>query len=200
MRALHQRLASCLAPCLALGSVFFASTALADSDSLLTLGVGAQYTLTAPSVADTESQISGSQYGVVSRMKVLRFLGFEGTAQFDQDPKTQGERLLSPRYQLGLMVNLVPTSNFNLFLVGGLAAHNGGDLFNLDGRSTSFHAGPGFEVFIGDHVALGADVRFRVPGPSYIKEQVKDALSPQPVEDALGLNVWQANLTVSYYL
>jgi hypothetical protein len=176
-----------------------AGTAGAASNSLLTAGVGAQYSYVSPDVA-SNPDAAGHQYGLVGRVKVLRFLGVEGVAQFDQDPKTQERRHLSPRFQLGAMLNLIPTSYFNLFAVAGLGAYRAGDLFNLDGRTTSFHGGPGLEVYLGDHVAVGGDVRFRVPGPHYLKEAVKRDLDTQPVQDMVGLHVWQANFTVSYYL
>jgi hypothetical protein len=189
---------------LMLGAVFggvmlTAGQAAADSNSWVTMGVGAQYSFVSPGVAENPDA-AGHQYGLVGRLKLLRFLGVEGVAQLDQDPKTQEERHLSPRYQLAAMLNLVPTDYFNVFLAAGTGAYDAGDLFDLNGRSTSFHGGPGLELYFGDHVAVGGDVRFRMPGPHYIKEAVKRELAPEPVEDMVGLQVWQANFTVSYYL
>lgn len=176
-----------------------AAPAAADSDSLLTLGVGAQYSYVSPQVAGTP-EVAGHQYGLVGRLKVLRFLGVEGVTQLDQDPKTQADRHLSPRYQLGAMLNLLPTDYFTLFVVAGIGAHDAGDLFDLNGRSTSFHGGPGLEVYLGDHVALGGDVRFRVPGPHFVKDAVQREMSVEPVEELVNLRVWQANFTLAYYL
>ena len=66
------------------------------------------------------------------------------------------------------------------------------------GTTTSYHVGPGLEVFVGDHLAVGGDLRARIPNAGYVKAQVTDELSAAPVTGLL--DVWQANLTVAYYL
>lgn len=176
-----------------------ATTAHADNTSWFTLGVGAQYSYVS-GAAGAAPEMPAHQYGVVSRLKLLKFLGAEFTAQLDQDPKTQPLRHLSPRYQLGAMVNLIPTQYFNVFVVGGLAAHAMGDLVDIAGRTTSFHAGPGLEVYLGDHVAIGGDLRWRAAGPEYIEARILDELSARPVDELVGLDLWQANFTLSWYL
>ena len=178
-----------------------AAPALADANDLLTLGVGAQFSYVPTPGTEAASDVTANhQYGVLSRVKVLRFLGVEFAAQLDQDPKTQPLRHLSPRYQLGAMLNLVPTDHFNLFAVAGLAAHEMGDLVDLAGRTTSLHAGPGLEIYLSEHVAFGADLRWRVPGPEYLKARVRDELSTEPVDQLVGFEVWQANFNLTYYL
>ena len=208
MRATH----ALLAPALAAGALMLApASAHADVDSLVTVGVGAQYAyVSAKSIAG--DQAPERQYGFVSRLKVLRFLGAEATTNFDEDPHTQRDRILSPRYQVGAMLNLIPTEDFNLFLVGGTGAQRASDLFNAKGATTSFHAGPGLEIFIGSHVAVGGDFRFRMPGPSFIKEEVQDQISTQQalmatggtpaktIDANVGPRTWQANFTLSFYL
>jgi hypothetical protein len=185
--------------------------ARADVDSMFTLGVGAQYSYVAPDVGSQDGAPE-RMFGLVTRLKVLHFLGAEAGTNFDQDPGTQQNRILSPRYQVGAMLNLLPLEHFNLFAVGGTGAQRGGDLFDLEGKSTSFHFGPGLEVFVGDHVAVGGDVRWRMPGPGAVKEEVEarlatEALSrtgsadePATLEIDAGPRVWQANFTVSFYL
>lgn len=174
-------------------------TASADVDSLLTVGVGAQYSFVTDSVA-RDPEAPRRQYGLVGRIKMLRFLGLEVAGQLDENPHTQHERVLSPRYQLGVMLNLVPTRWFNLYVVGGLGAHAGSDLLDLDGETTSVHAGPGLELFFSEHLAVGLDVRFRAPGPNHVKAEVVDELSARPVDEAVGLRVWQANVMAAWYL
>ena len=188
------------------------SAASADVDSLFTLGVGAQYAYV-PSDAAGQEGAATRQMGLVSRAKILKFLGVEAATQIDQDPSTQQERLLSPRDQIGAMLNLIPTEHFNLFAVGGTGAHNAGDLFNSKAEDLSFHFGPGLEIFVGDHVALGADARFRMAGPTAIREKVESSIrqsltaealtrdgAPETIDVDVGVKVWQANFTVSFYL
>jgi hypothetical protein len=174
-------------------------TASADVDSLITLGAGAQYGFVTDTVA-RDPEAPRRQYGLVARLKILRFVGIEAVGQLDENPHTQSLRVLSPRFQLGLMLNVIPTRWFNLYAVGGLGAHEGGDLFNLNGASTSLHAGPGLEVFLSEHVSLGFDVRFRVPGPNHIKSEVVDQLSTAPMDDAISMRVWQSNVMLGWYL
>ena len=178
-----------------------APAARAENNSWATVGVGAQFGYLpggAPEAA--QALVPGHQYGVMMRAEAGRFLGLEFAAQLDQDPSTQDLRILSPRYQVGLIVNLIPTEWFDLYAAAGFGAHEGGDLFTLAGATTSLHAGPGLEVFVGDHLAVGADLRWRVPGPEYVKSQVRESLSTEPVDELVGLEVWQANLHLSWYL
>jgi len=188
------------------------TAAHADVDSLFTLGVGAQYAYVPTDAAGQEGAAT-RQMGLVSRAKILRFLGVEATTQIDQDPSTQEFRLLSPRYQIGAMLNLIPTEHFNLFAVGGTGAHSAGHLFNAKAEDLSFHFGPGLEIFVGDHIALGADARFRMAGPRAMREQVESAIgqsltaealtrdgAPETIDVDVGIKVWQANFTVSFYL
>lgn len=188
-------------------------TARADVDDWFTLGLGAQYGFVSSGSEDA-SEAPARQFGFVSRLKVLKFIGAEVTTAFDEDPGSQRDRILSPRYQIGAMLNLVPTEYFNLFGVAGTGAQSAGDLFSIDGATTSLYFGPGLEVFVTDHVAVGGDVRWRLPGPAYIKGEVEaqiesqaDALSPEgleagapAIEAEVGPRLWQANFTVSLYL
>lgn len=185
------------------------SEARADVDSLFTLGLGAQYSYLTPNVGARDNAPE-RMFGLVSRLKVLRFLGAEAATNFDQDPGSQSGRILSPRYQVGAMLNLIPTADFNFFGVVGTGAQRTNDLFAWDGPSTSLHFGPGLEVFVGEHVALGGDIRWRMPGAAYIQDEVEaqittEALTttdgaPATVEANVGPRVWQANFTVSFYL
>ncbi len=172
--------------------------ALADSNSVVTLGVGAQYGFVSGSVSDAHRDAPEHQYGLVTRLKLIRFLGLEVATQLDQDPKTQDQRLLSPRFQLALMANVFPSDHVNIFVAGGLAAHEAGDLFDVSGETTSYHVGPGFELFAGPHLAFGGDLRARIPNAGAVRAQVEEELSAAPITGLL--DVWQANLTVSYYL
>lgn len=178
--------------------VLLATPALAASNSVVTLGVGAQYGFVSGEVSDAHSDAPEHQYGLLARLKLVRFLGLEVASQLDHDPKTQGERLLSPRYQVSLMANLFPSDKVNIFVAGGLAAHELGDLFDASAETTSYHLGPGLELFLGEHLALGGDVRVRVPNAAHVRARVNDELSAAPVTGIL--EVWQANLTISYYL
>ncbi len=170
----------------------------AASDSLVALAVGAQYGFVSGEVSDAHSEAPEHQYGFITRLKLVRFVGLEFAGQLDHDPKTQRQRLLSPRYQVSLMANVFPSDYVNVFVAGGLAAHTFGDLFDANASTTSYHVGPGLEFFLGPHLALGGDVRVRVPNAAHVKASVKDKLSAEPINGLL--DVWQANLTISYYL
>ncbi len=211
---------------LLLAFVMFAGHATAASDSLVTVGVGAQYGFVSGSVSDVNRDAPEHQYGLVGRLKLLRFVGLEVATQFDHEPNSQSERLLSPRYQVGLMANL-PTQYLCAFVVGGIGAHGGGDLVDPSGETTSFHLGGGVEVFVGEHVAIGGDLRYRVPGVHEVSERVQGgggggtsgpgldgvstqtwgihdgsshATGSQGVSEAGFFDVWQLNFTISYYL
>ena len=179
-----------------------AGPAAAANDSLLTLGVGAQYGFVSSSVSEESPDAPDHQYGLVTRLKLLRFIGLEAATQLDHDPGSQTSRLLSPRYQLGLMANL-PIRYVSIFAIGGIAAHNGGDLVSPSGATTSFHLGAGVEFFVGEHLALGGDLRYRVPGVRNVQERIERIQTgvdaPEAPEGGL-FDVWQINFTISYYL
>lgn len=190
------------APCFALSLLLLglAAPAHADNNSWVALGVGAQFGFLSPGVADAYAETPSHQYGLVTRLELGRILGLELAGRLDNDPNTQRDRHLSPRYQLAVLVNVVPTRWFDLYVAAGLGAHNPGDLFDLEGDTTSFHGGPGVEVFIGEHIAVGGDFRFRVAGPSYLESQVRETLSADPVDDLVGFGIWQLDFMVSWYL
>ncbi|MFN3201764.1 MAG: hypothetical protein ACE366_25390 [Bradymonadia bacterium] len=173
--------------------------AAADSDSWFTLGGGAHYSFVQDQVSENP-EVGQMHYGLLTRAKILRFVGLEASWQLDHEAGSQADRILSPRYQLGLMLNLVPTKYFTLFGVLGTGAHEAGHLINLNGASTSLFTGGGLEVYLGDHVAVGFDLRFRLPGPYHLKEEVVEERSSEPLEEALQFNVWQANMMVAWYL
>ncbi len=175
-----------------------AGPAIAASNSVVTVGAGAQYGFVSGEVARAHDDAPEHQYGLLARLKIVRFIGLEIATQLDHDPKTQRGRLLSPRIQIALMANLFPSDYVNIFVVGGFASHDFGDLFDPNGRTTSYHVGSGLEFFLGDHLAVGGDIRARIPNADYVKAQVVDELSSAPITGLL--NVWQANLSFSYYL
>lgn len=176
-----------------------ATQAHANSDDWFTLGGGAQYSYVQGDVAQ-DPEVGQLQYGLLTRAKILRFVGLEASWQLDHEAGTQSERLLSPRYSLGLMLNLVPTEYFTLYGITGTGAHEVGHLIDLDGDTTSLFVGGGLEIYVGDHFAVGGDLRFRLPGPRHVKEEVVETRSSDPVEDALRFDVWQANVMVAWYL
>ena len=66
-------------------------------------------------------------------------------------------------------------------------------------------------VFVGSHVSIGGDVRFRMPGPAHIRAEVEEQISeqqaltatgesPKPIEANVGPRTWQANFNLSFYL
>ena len=181
-----------------LGGLSVSRPARAEVNDWFTAGLGARYGFGA--AGDADAQQPAYQYGLVTRVKVLRFLGLELSHQLDDDPATQAQRALSPRHSLSLLLNLVPTDHFNLFVSAGFGAQNLGDLLDLNGRTTSLQAGPGLEVYLSDHVALGADVRWRVPGPNHLKREMLDTFSADPLDDLFRAEDWQLSLSVSYYL
>ncbi|MCA9546144.1 MAG: outer membrane beta-barrel protein [Myxococcales bacterium] len=182
----------------ALASLLTAAPALADNTSLITLGLGGQYGFGSPAAAEAPDA-ARYQYGVLTRVKLLRFIGLEFAAQLDEHPASQAERILSPRFQVGALLHVIPTDWFSLYAAAGLGAHALSDTLNLDGASTSIFVGPGLEVFLGDHLTLGLDVRVRAPGPHHLKREVVDTMSSEPLADLVRLDQWQGNVSLAWY-
>lgn len=179
-------------------SLLAAGPAVADNTSLITLGVGGQYGFGSPAAAEAPDA-ARYQYGVLTRVKLLRFIGLEFAAQLDEHPASQAERVLSPRFQIGALLHVIPTDWFSVYAAAGLGAHTLSDTLDLDGTTTSVFVGPGLEVYLGDHLTLGLDVRVRAPGPNHLKREVVDTMSSDPLQDLVRLDQWQGNVSLAWY-
>ena len=195
MRRLCTRLS--LIGCLAglLGPV----AAPAKTNSLITLGLGAQLGFASPGKAMVR-EAPQTPYGFIARLKLMQVFGIETVVGFDEDPASQRERQLSPRLQLSAMFNFNVAEPLNIFLLGGLGAHGPSDLVDLGGSTTSFHLASGLEVYIAEHFAVGGDVRLRLPGMGYIDEHAMELREIIPEQGVWELRVWQTNVTISFYL
>ncbi len=110
--------------------------------------------------ADTGPQAAGE---LRARLRLLRVFGFE-MAWSPLAGADEGALLQRPRVRMAAQLWVVPLARFGAYLTAGLGARRPGDLFSIAGLSTSYQAGAGAEVYLGDHWAVGAEYLLLVPG------------------------------------
>jgi hypothetical protein len=134
-----------------------ARVARADSDSLLTLGIGTGF-----GVIDTVTSAGVVTSDVRLRARILRGLGLE----VSYDPKQSTQAADAAVHEAPLRVSglfyIVPTSPVGAYLKLGVAAPSPATL-GLVGSDVTYHAGGGIEIYLGDHLVLGAEAVVIIP-------------------------------------
>ena len=66
----------------------------------------------------------------------------------------------------------MPLDATSIYLKAGVGADNVADVFDLSGDKASYQGGMGFEVYIGEHLAIGFEYLMIVPGIRSIQRSV----------------------------
>jgi len=151
-----------------------AGTAMADSDSLLTLGLGSSV-----GVAHVKPVTGGTENSVVSEMNVrLRLLTVLGA---DFNYNVAGENSVghgesyTANVRFSALLYVVPTSVASLYLSAGAGASDFSTLTDSGVSEKSYHGGGGLEIYAGDHMSLTTEFLMLVP------EVSKIVVSQQPL-------------------
>jgi hypothetical protein len=112
-------------------------------------------------------------------VKLFHVLGvemsFSPTDRVDMDQAL----VLDATFRLSALIYIVPTYPMNLYLKGGLGAGAIGDLFDIDGSTTSYHAGAGLAWHVDDHLVLGAEFLLLLPGVNSIRGTIETFANDQ---------------------
>ena len=154
-----------------LASVCFASGAHASNKSLFTVGLGAGLGVnnSTPLFGSTATRFTTE---LSLKIKTLRVFGFE-FAYAPTDTVDESQALVfDSTYRISALLYIVPTYPVGFYLKGGLGAGKITELFTFDAPTTSYHAGAGLDIYVGEHVVIGLEYLLLLPGVGSVRETI----------------------------
>ncbi len=147
------------------------SPAQAGVTSLLTGSVGTQL-----GVSHTKQVETAAKSDLVSEleftMRVLRVLAVEFAYNPTAPENLDNELVFHSRVRLAGHLHFIPLDVFSMYMSAGLGSENFDGFSSLTADTNSYQGGLGAEVYIGDHVAIGAEYLMVVPGIRSIQHNV----------------------------
>lgn len=155
----------------------FAAPAAADSDSIITAGLGT--TLGVTNTQGIDGQTSTSFSNELSlRVKALYVLGFEFAYSPTDHSENNGLVFTNDLRMSGLLY-FVPTPYVSAYAKAGIEADNFGGLFSISDPSNAYHAGGGLDIEITKNISLGLEFLWLIPGKSSVEDQVETFLNDE---------------------
>jgi hypothetical protein len=147
-------------------------SAFAASYSNLTLGVGTAVGVNHTSAFQSSATASfNSEFNL--KLKALRILGFEMSYAPTEKPLGDDDLVFDGRLRMSVLIYVVPTRVVSGFLKFGVGANNVKDLVKPVGATSSYHAGFGLEVEVGDNFVIGGEFLFLAPGIGSVKNAIE---------------------------
>ena len=148
------------------------TAALADSDDLISFGVGTSVGMnnTTPLGAAAEAAFT-TELNI--KVKMLHFLGIEFAYSPTDSVESDAGLVFDSTFRISGLLYIVPTYPVNFYLKGGIGAGDISDLFAVDNATNSYHAGAGLDWHIGEHFVVGAEFLLLIPGVSSIKNTIE---------------------------
>ena len=154
-----------------LALVLISTSAQAGVTSLITGSVGTQF-----GVSHTRQINDQAESDLVSEleltMKLFRFIGMELAYNPAAPNNQQNELVFHSRLRLAGQLHLIPLNVFSMYVSAGLGAEDFTGFSSFTEDTNAYHGGLGAEVFIGEHVAIGAEYLMVVPGIRSIQHNV----------------------------
>jgi len=149
---------------LSAATLTLSSTAFAGSNDLMTVGLGATYSLTrTQDLSESESSDALSP-SLNVRLKLLRIFG----AEFSYAPtvvQNNGDELvMDATFRASALLFVLPTEYVGVYGKAGMGTYNLSEMVNPMGEGNSFHAGGGMDIHIGDNFAVGGEFLILIPG------------------------------------
>ncbi|MCA9517648.1 MAG: outer membrane beta-barrel protein [Myxococcales bacterium] len=166
------------------------TTALADGDSALTLGVGAGvgYLRATQPTAENSDTTFVNQANV--RLKALYVLGIDYSVDLskgDDFVATGDELQFAAKMRLTTLLYAIPTQPASLYFGVGVGGREIGDLASFTSSTNSYHGGIGLEVALSDHISIDSSFYLVIPGVSSIERHVEQlALSAAAAQKSAG--------------
>ena len=145
-----------------------ANPASADSDSVVSFGIGTSFAVNQITPLNSEPVTAFSnEIGIKTRF--LHVLAVEFAYSPTDRVDTEQQLVFDSTYRFSGLLYLVPTYPVGLYLKGGLGAGEISELFDPEAETTSYHAGAGLDFHIGDHFVVGAEFLLLLPGVQSIR-------------------------------
>jgi hypothetical protein len=149
----------------------FAGNAQASSDSLITLGLGAgvgvnnSTALFGPTSTRFTTELS-------VKLKTLHVFGFEFAYAPTDVVDEQQALVFDSTFRVSALLYIVPTYPVGFYLKGGLGSGKIEQIFQFDAPTTSYHAGAGLDIYVGDHVVIGLEYLLLLPGVGSVRDTI----------------------------
>lgn len=152
------------------------TTALADGDSAITLGVGAGvgYLRASQPSAERSDTTFVNQANV--RLKALYVLGLDYSVDLSKgdDFVASGDELqYAAKMRLTALLYAIPTQPASLYFGVGVGGRDVADLARFSAPANSYHGGIGLEVALSDHISVDSSFYLVVPGVRSIERRVE---------------------------
>ncbi len=194
------------------GILLNAPLARADADSLATFGVGATFGM-ARNTASTDQTQQGFSGEFSLRARFLHIFGVEfayGPNDGIVDLRTGAS--YDTRMKLSGLLHFIPTRPVGLYLKAGIGGSSFSEIGRIGKSSTSYHAGTGVLITLGEHVEFGAEYILMIPGYNYWNTDPKavaasindrgatgaDAFKPK-FQDVVGVVAQRATASIRYF-
>jgi hypothetical protein len=169
--------------------ILLPTTAHADSDSLLTVGLGTAIGMTKLDALPAQ-EVGGE---LKARARVLLGLG----AELSYTPTPAGETsqlVYDNRIRFSGLLYIVPTTPLGAYLKAGIGGEQLGGLFSLTAPTACYHGGAGLDLQLDEHLVLGGEVLWLVPGVASL------AAGHAVNGETLAKANYRAALSIMYYL
>ena len=185
----------------------------------MTLGLGTGFGFTRAKDLTADSSQNGVGAEISMRLKLFRVLGAEVAMTPLGSRNDDGSDLVfDSKFRLSGLLYLVPLDVLGVYAKAGIGGQSFTDLVKLTDESNSYHAGGGLDVYVGDHVAIGAEFLVLLPGvdsvskalirkaltaeqsgPSNAGAPVNDPLAGVSMSDFVNARNFRASMNVRYY-
>lgn len=152
----------------ALSTLALSAPAMAGANDLLTLGVGASYTITNTQGLDDGSAMQSSTPSLNVRLKMLRVFGAELSYAPSAASNQAADLVSDSTFQASGLLYVLPTEYVGVYGKAGIGSQSLAEMGNPNGASNNYHAGGGFDVHLGQNLALGAEMLVLIPGAASI--------------------------------
>jgi hypothetical protein len=160
------------APAVALVLGTGTGTAMADANSMLTVAVGTGMSITRSKDLDSSAWQSAVAPELNLRLKMFKVLALELGFTPGREAPTDVELCYDSTYRMSALLYLVPLDSFGLYAKLGFGGDRISDMVSVTSPSNSYHGGGGVDVYLWDHLAVGAEFLLLTPGITAVEDAI----------------------------
>ncbi len=176
------------------------ATADAGTYSLFTVGLGSSVSY--ERVRDYRADTDGSFGATLSlRLQILRYVALELGYAPKQGWDGDTQLVFASAYRVSAMLYPVHAERFGIYLKAGYGGSHLKDLITLTSPTNTYHFGGGFEVYLRDKFAVGAEFTTIVPGVGSIKSTMLRNIDKPDFKlgDFIRIENFRVGITGQYY-
>lgn len=147
-------------------------SAMADANSMLTVAVGTGMSVTRSKDLDSNAWRNAVAPEINLRLRLFRALAFELGFTPGREAPTDVELCYDSTYRASALLYLVPLDSFGLYAKLGFGGDRVSDMVSVTSPSNSYHGGGGIDVYLWDHLAVGAEFLLLTPGVTAVEDAI----------------------------